>query len=195
MAPRRTSKILKTFNKVDYKALILNDVLCPICRSILIEPVSLPCSHGFCSSCFDGTMENANLVCPLCRIRIGSWLRKAKKEAKLVNEELWNAIKDKFPQQVKNKLNGIDEDFEEEPEIIVSYPGEIRKEYQIQKQKEDEEFRKKCEADIRASEELIRKIKEEEDFEKAVLEEKLKLDEQVAKKIGRGICVDQPINF
>lgn len=113
MAPKRVSKSVKTLKVLDYNTLILKDVLCPICRSILIEPVTLPCNHGFCSSCFDGTMENANLVCPLCRIRIGSWLRRAKKEAKLINNALWDAIKIKFPQQVKNKMNGIDENLEE----------------------------------------------------------------------------------
>ncbi|KAJ8961222.1 hypothetical protein NQ318_008905 [Aromia moschata] len=150
MAPKKISKTAKTLKTLDYKALSLTDALCPICRSILIEPVTLPCRHNFCLSCFDGTMENANLVCPLCRIRIGSWLRKAKKGGKLVNNDLWSAIQESFPRQVKNKLSGVDENLEEGPEIIVSYPGEIRKEYEIQKRKEDEEFRRKCAVDIKA---------------------------------------------
>ncbi|XP_018580012.1 E3 ubiquitin-protein ligase RNF169-like [Anoplophora glabripennis] len=192
MAPRKGSKSVKTSKVLNYNALILKDVLCPICRSILIEPVTLPCNHGFCSSCFDNTMQNANLVCPLCRIRIGSWLRKAKKEVKLINYELWDAIKDKFPQQVKNKMNGIDENLEEETDVIVAYPGEIRKEYEMQKQREDEEFRKKCEADLKASEDLIKKICEEEHYERAVMEEKLKLDEQVAKKLAEELASTNP---
>lgn len=120
MAPKRVSKSVKKSKVLDYNALILKDVLCPICRSILIEPVTLPCNHGFCSSCFDSTMQNANLVCPLCRIRIGSWLRKAKKEVKLINYELWDTIKSKFPQQVKNKINGVDENLEEGKFVCVT---------------------------------------------------------------------------
>lgn len=109
MAPRRTSKAVKVVKNYDYKNLSLDDVMCPICRSILIEPVTLPCNHKFCLPCFDGTMANANLVCPLCRIRVGSWLRRARKEKNLVNTELWKAIKSTFPQKVKNKLDGVDE--------------------------------------------------------------------------------------
>lgn len=112
MAPRRTVKSVKLTENNNYKNLPLERVLCPICRSILVEPVSLPCNHGFCLSCFEGTMANTNLVCPLCRVRIGSWLRTARKENKLVNTELWKAIKESFPQQVKNKVDGIDENFE-----------------------------------------------------------------------------------
>ncbi|EFA12951.1 uncharacterized protein LOC103314904 [Tribolium castaneum] len=102
MAPRRVK-----INKFDSKKLSANDVICPICRSILIRPITLPCSHGFCSSCFDTTTENSNVVCPLCRVRVGSWLRSATKSKKIVNETFWQAIQDSFPLQVKNKLKGL----------------------------------------------------------------------------------------
>lgn len=59
-------------------------------------------------------MAKANLVCPLCRIRVGSWLRKAKKEKSLINNEFWKAIRAQFPEQILNKLSGIDETFEGE---------------------------------------------------------------------------------
>lgn len=111
MAPKRSVKtVCVTNNNNNYNNLTLNDVLCPICRSIFIEPVTLPCNHGFCSSCFDGTVANTNLVCPLCRVRIGSWLRRSsKKDNKLVNSALWDAIQKSFPTQVRNKLTGNEE--------------------------------------------------------------------------------------
>lgn len=112
MASRRSYRNLKQ-NIQDYTVLKLNDVLCPICRSILIEPVTLPCNHGFCLSCFEGTVKNANLVCPLCRIRIGSWLRKTKKDSNLINVPLWEAINNNYSQHVKNKLDGLDENLED----------------------------------------------------------------------------------
>ncbi|XP_074030853.1 uncharacterized protein isoform X2 [Leptinotarsa decemlineata] len=180
----RVSRNIKLSRAKDYNELNLSDVLCPICRSIIIEPVSLPCSHDFCLSCFEGTMENANLVCPLCRLRIASWMRRVKKESKLVNEEFWEAIQKNFPEQIERKRIGVDDNLEEKPEIRVSHPGEIRKEYELQKQKEDEEFRKLQEAELKASEELIKKLKDEEDYQQAVIEEKLKMDEQVAKKLA-----------
>lgn len=55
-------------------------------------------------------MEETNLVCPLCRKRIGSWLRRARKTRTLVDDQYWQAIQDQFPQQVQNKQNDIDED-------------------------------------------------------------------------------------
>lgn len=114
MAPRRSVKnVYSNNNNINYNNLILNDVLCPICRSILIEPVTLPCHHAFCSSCFKETVANTNLVCPLCRVRIGSWLRTSKKDNKIVNLVLWDAIQKHFPVQVKNKLEGNEDYFEE----------------------------------------------------------------------------------
>lgn len=113
MASRRSYRNIKQNLEKDYTILKLNDVLCPICRSILVEPVTLPCQHGFCLTCFKGTVENANLVCPLCRIRIASWLRKSKKQVSLINTALWEAIKHNYAQHVKNKLDGIDENLEE----------------------------------------------------------------------------------
>jgi hypothetical protein len=114
MAPRRAK-----VNKVDYKKLTTNDVICPICRSILIKPITLPCSHGFCSSCFETTTQNANFVCPLCSVRVGSWLRSARKSKKLINESFWQAIQNQFPLQVLDKLKGVDENCMEEKYRIL----------------------------------------------------------------------------
>lgn len=113
MAPRPSRKVVKVLKNHIYTDLTLSKIMCPICRTILIEPVTLPCDHNFCLSCFDNTMANANLVCPLCRIRVGSWYRNTKKVNSLVNSELWKAIKEQFPVQVKNKVEGIDEIFDE----------------------------------------------------------------------------------
>lgn len=57
-------------------------------------------------------------------------------------------------------------------------------EYEIQKQKEEEEIRKRKEAELKASEELINKLKAEEEYEQVLREEKLKLDQEVAKKLA-----------
>lgn len=113
MAPRRTYRSVKVDNNNLNINLVLNDVLCPICRSILIEPVTIPCNHGFCLSCFEGTVANSSLTCPLCRVRFSSWHRLAKKDNRIVNIHLWEAIKNTFPRQVENKLNGIEENLEE----------------------------------------------------------------------------------
>ncbi|KAK9890494.1 hypothetical protein WA026_010575 [Henosepilachna vigintioctopunctata] len=130
-------------------------------------------------------MENANLVCPLCRIRIGSWLRSSKKENKLINMDYWNAIKRLFPVQIKNKLEGIEENIAfETPSVRLAEPGELKREYETEMQKESEVIRLEREAEAKASEDLIKKIREEEEYKKIVEEEKLRLDEEVAKKLA-----------
>lgn len=108
MAPKRqkTQNAIENIDK--YKNIVISDVLCPICRSILIEPVTLPCSHGFCLACFNGSTENTTLTCPLCRIRIGSWIRTAKKEKKFVNVNLWKILQHKFPKEIEKKQLGED---------------------------------------------------------------------------------------
>lgn len=42
--------------------------------------------------------------------------------------------------------------------------------------------------EVKASEELIRKITEEEEFEKSVVEEKIRLDREIAKQIAKNLC-------
>ncbi|CAH0557976.1 unnamed protein product [Brassicogethes aeneus] len=188
MAPRR-GRNTKTINNPNYSNLSIDDVLCPICRSVLTQPVTLPCNHGFCFACFEGTMQNANLACPLCRVRIGSWYRIAKKEKRLVNQRLWEILREKFPKQLENKLKGIDEQTVEEVKIPIATPGEIRREYELQKRKEDEELKQEREKEQIASEALIEKLKrEEKEYLEAVKEEelkKIKLDAQVAKKLSQ----------
>lgn len=114
MAPRRVK-----INKFDYTKISANDVICPICRSVIIRPITLPCSHGFCLACFEATSQNTNVVCPLCMVRVGSWLRSATKSNKLINEALWKAIQDTFPTQVKNKLNGRSENILEGIQNVI----------------------------------------------------------------------------
>ncbi|XP_056094475.1 nuclear factor 7, brain-like isoform X2 [Rhinichthys klamathensis goyatoka] len=44
------------------------DLSCPVCCDIFINPVLLSCSHSFCSSCIQRVWENNTLKeCPVCR--------------------------------------------------------------------------------------------------------------------------------
>lgn len=113
MAGRKAKKPKKALKKPDLTKLKPAEVLCPVCRTIFIEPVTLPCDHVFCKQCFEGTMENANLVCPVCRHRVGSWYRKSKKDNKLVDQEFWKAVQEQYSLEVANKRQGIDNDMEE----------------------------------------------------------------------------------
>lgn len=109
MAAKSKKRLSKNENKLlKLDKLELNDVICSICQSILIEPVTLPCFHDFCKNCFNGSVENNALCCPLCRLRIGSWLRTNTKRRNLVNVELWKHIQNKFSKEVDCKTRGED---------------------------------------------------------------------------------------
>ncbi|GLV39035.1 hypothetical protein CBL_06086 [Carabus blaptoides fortunei] len=185
MAPKRFKKSeVNGENSEKYKNLNISDVLCPICRSILIEPVTLPCRHGFCLACFNVTMENTALTCPLCRIRIGSWLRTARKENKIINTTFWDVIQLKFSKEIRKKLNGEDVVSDEKTHIKLANPGEIRREYEIQLEKERSEIQKKHDAETKASEFVIKKILEEEQNAVRIEEEKMRIDEEVARRLA-----------
>lgn len=119
----RKAKAKKNAPKSNFGGSISNSVLCPICRTILTEPVTLPCNHVFCKPCFEGSMENASLVCPLCRIRVGSWYRRSKKAGKIIDQVLWSAIQRQYPLEVRNKLQGIDNDIEKGRHFCVYLLG------------------------------------------------------------------------
>nr|XP_034963640.1 tripartite motif-containing protein 10-like isoform X2 [Zootoca vivipara] len=52
------------------------EVLCPICKDYLTEPVTLDCGHNYCQGCVTKycdtwePMQVGDLECPVCRVRI-----------------------------------------------------------------------------------------------------------------------------
>ncbi|CAL7942896.1 unnamed protein product [Xylocopa violacea] len=164
---KRTSKLFDISLTRPLVDISLRDLMCPVCRSILIEPVTLPCAHNLCLKCLKGTFEHNSLSCPLCRVRVGSWLRTATKSETLVNNNLWELIRTKFSKEVESKYNGDDRNIDLNADFtsankILSTAGEIRQEYEVQLQMAEEEIRCQRKAEQIASEALIRKIQEEE---------------------------------
>eukprot|EP01113_Clastostelium_recurvatum_P023893 TRINITY_DN28511_c0_g1_i1.p1 TRINITY_DN28511_c0_g1~~TRINITY_DN28511_c0_g1_i1.p1 ORF type:complete len:394 (-),score=11.30 TRINITY_DN28511_c0_g1_i1:33-1214(-) len=43
------------------------DLLCPICLSVLADPHDSPCGHTFCKPCIDKVLARSSPVCPECR--------------------------------------------------------------------------------------------------------------------------------
>ncbi|XP_075235735.1 E3 ubiquitin-protein ligase RNF169-like [Lycorma delicatula] len=181
----------------------LEDVMCPICRSIIIEPVSLPCEkHILCYFCFEKTIENNTLTCPICRKRIGSWLRSATKNRSLINSKLWIEIQEKFPEQVKRKQNGEDDGIEEQvvgsPIVTkcLSTPGEIKQEFEDQLRKYSHEIIREKELEEKASFEFIHKLLKTEIYEdeerKKGLQEVIQRDETFAKSLQSSTSIPVP---
>ena len=86
------------------------DYMCPICLQILIEPVVMPCEHELCRPCFKKNVEEANFVCPLCRMRISSWARRNTRKGTLVDSKRWEQIQRLFPEKCQKRLRGEDEE-------------------------------------------------------------------------------------
>ncbi|CAI2376868.1 unnamed protein product [Moneuplotes crassus] len=40
---------------------------CPVCFTVMAEPVATPCDHHFCYICIAQTLERNNFACPMCR--------------------------------------------------------------------------------------------------------------------------------
>lgn len=81
----------------------ITDVICSVCQSILNKPVVLTCNHIFCFTCFNKVVENNQLICPCCRLRFGSWLRNASRNNKVVDNQLWDIIKEKFAENIRKE--------------------------------------------------------------------------------------------
>ncbi len=111
---------LQSQSHSNFSSIRLSDCKCPICMSILIEPVRMPCNHELCMPCFRQNVEEANFTCPMCRLRISNWARRCARENKLVDERRWREIREAFPAQCQRRLAGEDED-EEEEEVLGNF--------------------------------------------------------------------------
>ncbi|XP_008062418.1 E3 ubiquitin-protein ligase RNF168 [Carlito syrichta] len=176
----------------------LSECQCQICMEILIEPVTLPCNHTLCNPCFQSTVEKASLYCPFCRRRVSSWTRYHARRNSLINMELWKTIQKHYPKECKLRASG--QESEEiaddcQPVRLLSQPGELRREYEEEISKVEAERRASEEEENKASEEYIQKLlAEEEEEEKRQtdqrqreIEEQLKSDEELARKLSINI--------
>ncbi|XP_033759927.1 uncharacterized protein LOC117342062 [Pecten maximus] len=184
--------------------LAVEDCMCPICMSILIEPVTMPCTHTLCMPCFKQNVEEASLSCPLCRTRISVWARRATKSGNLVNEKLWNDIKISFREKVDRRLAGDDDDDNGVflPIIQLSNPGEIRKEYEAEIQRLAKQREVERQKEIEASEALIKKLQDEErdmmENKRKEQQKRQEEDEKLAMELTdvmEEAGTDAPINF
>ncbi|XP_047248580.1 E3 ubiquitin-protein ligase rnf168 [Girardinichthys multiradiatus] len=169
-------------------ALSQEDCLCPVCLEIFIEPVTLPCTHTFCKSCFLESVDKATLCCPMCRKRVSTWVRHNSKKNTLVDQELWDRIQTFFPLQCQRRLSGQDVE-EDDHAVLVAFPrvcppGELRQEYEDQMTKLTEERRAQDEEESRASEELIHKLLAEEQQQLEEERRRKEEDEQLAKLLS-----------
>ena len=108
-------KKLKTdkYNDGNGISISLSDFTCPICLQILVEPVVMPCEHELCGPCFKKNVEEANFLCPFCRMRISSWARRNSRNGTLIDPKRWEQIQNIFPERCRKRLRGEDDDIED----------------------------------------------------------------------------------
>lgn len=176
----------------------LAECQCGICMEILLEPVTLPCNHTLCNPCFQLTVEKANLCCPFCRRRVSSWTRYHTRRNSLVNKDLWEIIQKHYAKECKLRVSGqeskeIVDDYQ--PIRLLSKPGELRREYEEEISKVEAERQASKEEENKASEEYIQKLLAEEEEEekrqterrRSEMEEQLKGDEELARRLSISI--------
>ncbi|XP_023560492.1 E3 ubiquitin-protein ligase RNF168 isoform X2 [Octodon degus] len=181
----------------------LSECQCPICMEILVEPVTLPCRHTLCNPCFRATVEKASLYCPFCRRRVSSWTRYHTRRNSLINTELWDLIQKHYPTECKRRASGqeSEEIDDAQPIRFLSQPGELRREYEEEISKVQAERRATEEEENKASEEYIQRLLAEEEEEerrqaekrRSEMEEQLKNDEELARKLSINITVGSNI--
>uniref|UniRef100_A0A8D0GWR0 RING-type E3 ubiquitin transferase n=1 Tax=Sphenodon punctatus TaxID=8508 RepID=A0A8D0GWR0_SPHPU len=183
-------------SKISDSLLSLTDCRCNICMEIFVEPVTLPCSHTLCSSCFQLTVEKTSLCCPFCRRRVSSWARHNARKNTLINLELWERIQKTFPEECQRRISG--QDLEDDglectlqPLHHLSKPGELRQEYEAEIGKVEAERRAHVQEESKASEDYIQRLLAEEEEEQRLAEERqrqlekqLKLDEELARELS-----------
>ncbi|XP_058057948.1 E3 ubiquitin-protein ligase rnf168-like [Anopheles bellator] len=154
----------------NYDNLQLADILCPVCQSLVVEPVFLPCQHLFCRNCLLATIETNNLNCPCCRKRFGTWYRNASRCNTLVHERLWQAIQSQFRERLHEEqascgssatvgsIHGLTM-FHFAANKPAAYrlanPGDIRKEYKEELKRYQEELLSDEKKELIASEQYI----------------------------------------
>ncbi|KAF7700124.1 E3 ubiquitin-protein ligase RNF169 [Silurus meridionalis] len=130
------------------RCLTLEEARCPVCLEILLEPVTMPCRHSVCLHCFKRTVECSGLCCPLCRLRVSSWARnKQSREKSLVNTELWELVRQTYPEKCGQRLEQrarvmASEDVFCSP-IQICKPGDDKQKNKVMNHEETEERMKK----------------------------------------------------
>lgn len=161
-----------------YDTLNLHEVVCMVCRGLAYPPVTLPCDHLFCNECYDRVKEQGDFLCPHCRKRFGIWDRRRKSE--VINVNLQQAMLKIFPEKVELKINGKDDGITEEirekdlaVSRRVSQPGEVKRDYLLALEEENQEREK----EQKASEKIVEEIQKENE---KIAEELKKLEEEDA---------------
>uniref|UniRef100_A0A3B4FSS2 RING-type domain-containing protein n=1 Tax=Pundamilia nyererei TaxID=303518 RepID=A0A3B4FSS2_9CICH len=102
----------KPWKMAEKFALFENYLSCHVCSETFRDPVSLSCSHSFCSSCLQKFWEQTkNKNCPICK-------RKSSKDEASINVSL-KELADSFAKRQSESSPETENEKEEEKEEVV----------------------------------------------------------------------------
>lgn len=119
----------------------------------------------------------------MCRMRIASWARKASREGNLVNRRRWELIKTRFPRQIARRLSGEDSRPGTPQRMVLRSlcePGEIRREYEEQRQRAEAEWRRERELEAQEGEALAQRLASEEERALEAQRRQMRRDQRLA---------------
>eukprot|EP01125_Pyxidicula_operculata_P017831 TRINITY_DN6296_c0_g1_i2.p2 TRINITY_DN6296_c0_g1~~TRINITY_DN6296_c0_g1_i2.p2 ORF type:complete len:106 (-),score=15.58 TRINITY_DN6296_c0_g1_i2:573-890(-) len=89
---------------------------CSVCLRLYYNPVKLECKHFFCGMCLKRLLRsNQNKACPLCRFDLTDF----DQENAHTDKEMKKTIKEKFPQQYKERKQEHLAEMEDEKHKIL----------------------------------------------------------------------------
>lgn len=91
----------KEIERIEVIKLTDIDPCCPICMTVMVEPIKTPCGHTFCKNCLTD-FNKLNSECALCRKTIPKTFKMA------VDKDLDEWIKSKFPEEYEKSKKLIE---------------------------------------------------------------------------------------
>ncbi|KAK8692673.1 hypothetical protein V6N13_070280 [Hibiscus sabdariffa] len=124
---KRARKLIRRAHNTSIRERLLKEFSCQICREVMNLPVTTPCAHNFCKSCFEGAFAGKTAIrersrggrslraqknvlqCPSCPTDIADFLQNLQ-----VNRELMDVIESLKQKSEEENQNPADESSEEQ---------------------------------------------------------------------------------
>ncbi|OMO57876.1 Zinc finger, RING-type [Corchorus capsularis] len=133
---KRSRKAMRQARNMSVKDRLLKEFGCLICRQVMNLPVTTPCAHNFCKSCFEGAFAGKSAVtqrnrggrtlrtrknvlnCPYCPTDVSDFLQNLQ-----VNRELMDVIESLKQKSEENQDCPTEESSEDQTDDLVENSG------------------------------------------------------------------------
>ena len=179
--------------ETDCPPLPLEDLICPICLDIFIEPITLVCDHVLCRECFNEHFQKAEFKCPLCKRRLSSWARKRLggvnrgDSSSLVNWPKWKMIQAFHGEAVERRRRGdtCPGMLHERRQVVVAKQGQLHEEYVKMRTEFETNRKRELDEEEAASRLFIKELlRKEREAEEAQQRAQAELDIEVARIVS-----------